>query len=197
MLNVTNLSCTIDRGHVRQPLFSGLTFAAGPSEILQVTGKNGAGKTTLLRTLLGLHRDYVGEITWSLERGPLYLGHARALKGRLTALENLHWLCCLHGQPSGTDTIKAALDRAGLGHQADEPCDNLSQGEQKRVCLARLFIQQADCWLLDEPMSALDVAGVKLLNETLANHVGSGGLLIITSHQPLAVGSRQIELEPA
>ena len=194
MLEATALSCSTARGRVSQPLFADLTFAAGQGEILQVTGKNGAGKTTLLKVLLGLHQDYEGEVVWSLDDYPLYIGHARGLKDRLTVLENLRWMCELHAQPCGSSDLKAALEKAGLGHQAGELCGNLSQGEQKRVCLARLFAQRAQCWVLDEPMSSIDAEGVSLMNHTLSDHAQSGGLVILTSHQPLAISSRQLDL---
>lgn len=193
MLEVSALSCR--RGDRR--LFSELDFQLDAGQLLHLRGSNGSGKTTLLRALCGLLRPEAGHIRWrgeSIERLAedyyrelLYLGHLNGIKGDLTALENLRIATRLAGRGYPSGEIEAALTRIGLGGFADLPCRMLSQGQKKRVALARLLLNQAPLWILDEPFTALDVGAVALLDELLRAHVESGGLVVLTTHQALTL----------
>lgn len=166
-------------------LLRNLSFSVARGELWQIEGPNGAGKTSLLRVLSGLSRyGFEGEVHRAAPL--LYLGHQSAVKALLTPRENLDW------HPSGdaaygAQQIAAALDSVGLGGCEDVPSHTLSAGQQRRVNLARLYLSRAPLWLLDEPFTAIDRAGVTALEGLLVRHVETGGGVVLTSHQPLGI----------
>ncbi len=164
---------------------------------MQVQGANGSGKTSLLRTLCGFITPDAGEILW---RGKsvsdlgedyraelLYLGHLNAIKDELSALENLQMSAGLAGYTVSEQQALAALRRMGLQRREHLPVRVLSQGQRRRVALARLLIGDAHLWILDEPLTALDVGAVGLMQELIGEHLSKGGMTIFTTHQPLHV----------
>ena len=191
MLEVVNLACA--RGD--RPLFRDLSFTLAPGELLHVRGENGSGKTTLLRTLCGLSQPAAGEIRWNNHRiqdlpedfreQVCYIGHGNAIHGDLTPVENLQFEACLGAE----DRVEAqpALASQGLGRVASLPSKLLSQGQKRRVALARLAVLQRTLWVLDEPFTALDIRAVDRLLAGLARHLDRGGLCILTSHQEVSV----------
>ena len=186
LLTVEGLECR--RGE--RTLFSGLDFRLEPGAIVWLRGANGQGKTTLLRTVAGLSRPEAGRILWS-EPHPvrtLYLAHANALKEELSALESLRFLRQLDGGTTGMAELDAALARVGMASRRSAPVRTLSQGQRRRVALARLALPgTAATWLLDEPFDALDAGGVEILNALLVGHARSGGGVVLTSHLPLTI----------
>lgn len=179
-LSVRDLACR--RGE--RVLFSGLDFDLAGGQWLHVRGANGVGKSTLLRTLAGLAAPVAGDIQWNEngESRALFLGHQAPLKRELTAQENLFF-----GIPGDTPShgITAALTRVGLKGRMHVPARFLSEGQKRRVALARLLLQPASLWLLDEPQNGLDSEGVELLGQLVGEHLASGGMAVVTSHQPL------------
>ena len=166
-------------------LFAGLNLSLVAGQLVQIEGANGAGKTSLLRILAGLSRyGFDGRVT---HRAPLlYLGHHGAVKALLTPRENLAWH--ISGEARWTDReIEEALAAVGLYGYEDVPSHALSAGQHRRVNLARLYLSRAPLWLLDEPFTAIDRAGVVALEERLAAHLGQGGAVLLTSHQPVRV----------
>jgi heme exporter protein A len=198
MLEVSNLACS--RGDHR--LFSGLGFALHPGQIMQVQGANGSGKTSLLRTLCGFLTPDEGEITWcggntrDLEEDyyaeVLYLGHLNAIKDELSALENLRISAGLSGVELDEKEAMNALRRMGLRRRERLPTKVLSQGQRRRVALARLLVSDAKLWILDEPLTALDVGAVALIQELVAEHLARHGMVIFTTHQPLEVAGAEM-----
>jgi heme exporter protein A len=188
LLTVEGLECR--RGE--RTLFSGLGFRLEPGAIVWLRGANGQGKTTLLRTLAGLSRPETGRILWG-EPQPvrmLYLAHANALKEELSALESLRFLRQLDGGMTDSVELAAALSRVGMASRRDAPVRTLSQGQRRRVALARLALPgTAPVWLLDEPFDALDAGGVEILNSLLAEHAGRSGGVLLTSHLPLTIAT--------
>ena len=186
-LRVRGLECR--RGD--RSLFSGLAFAVRSGELVWVRGANGQGKTTLLRTLAGLSAPESGEIAWAdtpTLRSFLYLAHANALKEDLTVDESLRFLLDLAGEPATGTELDAALGRFGLGSRRRAPVRTLSQGQRRRVALARLAVPSPPLtWLLDEPFDALDASGIDVLNALLVEHARRGGSVLLTSHVPLAI----------
>lgn len=190
-------------------LFENLDLSIGNGELLQLVGPNGAGKTTLLRLLAGLNRDYAGELLWRGEnlidvyadyaQQRLYMGHLSAVKKALTPIENMRWLSA--SWSVNDDDLWRALDEVQLFGYEETPCQQLSAGQQRRVGLARLALAQsgvgpAPLWILDEPFTALDKAGVAWLESRLQQHVESQGSVVITSHHALEsiAALRQLEL---
>jgi heme exporter protein A len=188
VLETLNLECT----RADRPLVSNLSFALDAGELLHVTGSNGSGKTTLLRTLCSLSRHSAGEIRWhgisidtlgdEYRRHLAYVGHSDALQGELSGEENLRVAAALVGavEPSA---IRGALERVGLRNIGDLPAKILSQGQKRRLALARLPLLARTLWILDEPFSALDAHSVRRLEGLLAEHLDAGGMIVITSHQ--------------
>lgn len=199
MLEVAELECR--RGD--RLLFSGLDFAVAEGTLLHVRGRNGSGKTTLLRSLCGLFTPDSGEIRWSgapirslredYRRELLYFGHLNGIKGDLTGIENLRVSATLDDDQASDDAIWGALGRIGLAGFEDLPTRMLSQGQKKRVALARLIVSGAPLWVLDEPFTALDLDAVDLLQGLIAQHVADSGLVVLTTHQEVPLTSGQIQ----
>jgi heme exporter protein A len=121
-------------------------------------------------------------------RNLVFIGHLNALKDDLTALENLRFAAALGGLPADREHALAGLDRFGVAHCAELPAKVLSQGQRRRVALARLALSpKVPLWILDEPFSALDVAAVSELERLLAAHIVSGGMVVLTTHQEVQV----------
>ena len=194
MLEARELLCERDE----RTLFSGLSFTLNAGEWVQITGSNGAGKTTLLRLLTGLSRPDAGEVLWqgqplhqvrdSYHQNLLWIGHQPGIKTRLTALENLHF----YHRDGDTAQCLEALAQAGLAGFEDIPVNQLSAGQQRRVALARLWLTRATLWILDEPFTAIDVNGVDRLTQRMAQHTEQGGIVILTTYQPLNVAESKI-----
>ncbi|HZW86336.1 MAG TPA: cytochrome c biogenesis heme-transporting ATPase CcmA [Gallionella sp.] len=193
MLEVSNLACS--RGD--HQLFSGLSFKLRPGQIMQVQGENGSGKTSLLRALCGFMMPAEGKITWhgtdirNLDEAyyaeVLYLGHLNAIKDDLSALENLRISAGLSGTELSENEALTALRSMGLKRRELLPTKVLSQGQKRRVALARLLVSGAALWILDEPLAALDVGAVLLIQELVTDHLRRQGMVIFTTHQPLEI----------
>jgi heme exporter protein A len=181
----------IERGDRR--LLSDVDLSVSGGEIWQLVGANGVGKTSLLRGLAGVARlGVTGEIRHA--GAFLYLGHASALKSSLSPVDNLRW----HPASDVTASVSqicealAAVNLAGYEYR---PVGSLSAGQQRRVALARLLLSDATLWLLDEPFTALDVAGCEWLEGCVRSHVNGGGATVFTSHQPSRFGALQQDLD--
>ena len=191
MLEVINLECI--RGERR--LFSGVNCQLQSGELLYLQGTNGSGKTSLLSVLCGLTQAAAGEVRWRGEsilrqeyREELcYLGHLNAIKEEFTPLENLLISARLSNQPLTEDQALDALDFIGLAGRADLACRYLSQGQKRRVALARLVHEKRALWVLDEPYVALDTAGVERVAGLIGRHLQQGGLVVLTTHQKVAI----------
>ncbi|WP_417473404.1 heme ABC exporter ATP-binding protein CcmA [Luteimonas mephitis] len=187
------------------PVFGPLDFDVDAGEALLVQGDNGAGKTTLLRVLAGLLAadagaiSIQGRLTSPASRAATlaYLSHLPALKADLSALENLEFLCGLHGRRP-TQTLEGAMAVVGLSGFEDSPARQLSAGQKKRLSLARLWLSPAPLWLLDEPYANLDLAGIELVNRMVQAHLREGGAALVTTHGAYAappVRTRLLTLE--
>ena len=183
LLVAENLRCIVGA----RALFVGLSFTVDPGELIEVRGANGCGKSTLLRCLVGLAVPDFGDVDRRVEAQ--YLGHRSGNSGRMTPLENLRWLAGLRGVERDGGLIEDALARVGLGDTAHAFCDSLSVGQQRRVSLARLLIAPSPLWILDEPLTSLDDAGVELVRELLAEHRSRGGAAVCATHRALTLGS--------
>ena len=191
LLSVHDLACT--RGE--RLLFKGMNFTVGSGELLLVQGGNGQGKTSLLRLLTGLSRPDQGEVRW---RGELiqrqrdtyhaemrYLGHANGVKEDLNPVENLRFAEGLQGRAFDAARATATLERLGLDRCLDLPCRVLSFGQRRRVALAAVLMATAKLWILDEPLTGLDVHAVALMEQLIRDHLAGGGLAVATTHQAL------------
>ena len=162
-----------------QAVFQPLDIALSAGQLLFVTGDNGSGKTTLLRLLAGIIQPSSGTVQNSADR-IAWLGHALAVKEDLSSLENLHFVRDFYG-PTAV-TVEQALQLTGLNRVALQPARTLSAGQRKRCALARLLLQSAPLWLLDEPYSNLDQAGIELVDTLLLQHIHNGGSAVVATH---------------
>ncbi len=203
MLEADDLACL--KGD--RMLFRGLALDLSAGELLRVAGPNGVGKTSLLRLLTGLALPEAGTVRWrgrpirsareEFHRELLHLGHAPALNDLLSPLENLRFACAAAGDEVDAETCMQALVRIGLADQLDLPARVLSQGQRRRVGLARLFLSsRRPLWVLDEPFTALDVGAVAELATTLSDHCAAGGMVVLTTHQdaPFALTPRVLDV---
>ena len=191
MLRVSQLSCS--RGN--KPLFVDVSFQIEPGQALHLEGDNGVGKTSLLRIVCGLSTADAGEVCWhdqtiqqnaaAFRSALFYLGHGLSLKEELTALENLMSDAAVSGRMLTPQQAMVALARMGLRGREHLPLRVMSQGQKRRTALARLLASQALLWVLDEPFVALDTKAVEGLRGLVAEHVGHGGMVLFTSHQPV------------
>ncbi len=180
-------------------IFRRLGFALEAGAALVLSGPNGSGKSSLLRLMAGLLPPFSGTLSWAGEaiaedpaahRARLHLiGHQDAVKPVLTVLEMVNFWAGLRGIDDGA--AAAAVERLGLAPLADAPCRLLSAGQKKRLSLARLLAGKAPLWLLDEPTTGLDAAATRNFENILAEHREAGGIVVATTHIPLALADAQ------
>lgn len=178
-------------------LLKDVNFDVARGQLVELRGSNGSGKTTLIRVLAGLTPPSSGKLCWqgapfsrgdeTYARQMAYLGHQNALGAELSATENLRFF--QHLQAGVMREPSDALQAWGLAHVSHLPVRRLSQGQRRRLALARVWSRQCSLWLLDEPCAALDEAGAKLLDARLTEHLEQGGAAIVATHRPLGVPS--------
>jgi heme exporter protein A len=194
MIEAVDLTC--ERGE--RLLFSGLSFSAENGTLLRIAGPNGTGKTSLLRMMCGLLEPTGGEIRWKggnirklreeYWKDLAYIGHLNGVKDDLTVRENLRVSVRVAGRSATEVQLAQALDAVGLAGFEDTMARFLSQGQRRRVALARLYVSEGvPLWILDEPFTALDVRGVAHLSALIARHIESGGTVVLTTHQEVPV----------
>ncbi|HJW50965.1 MAG TPA: cytochrome c biogenesis heme-transporting ATPase CcmA [Burkholderiaceae bacterium] len=194
MIEAVDLRC--ERGE--RLLFSGLSFSAERGTLLRIAGPNGTGKTSLLRIMCALLEPTAGEVRWKggnirrlredYWKDLVYIGHLNGVKDDLTVRENLRIAVGLGGRRATEGDLARALDAVGLAGFEDSMARFLSQGQRRRVAMARLYVSAAvPLWILDEPFTALDTRGVAALSELIAGHVGGGGTVVLTTHQEVPV----------
>lgn len=199
MLEAAQLAC--QRGEA--VLFRGLSFSLSPGEAVVIRGPNGSGKTSLLRILAGLATPIEGSVRWrgsdnarARQLEMAYIGHTPPLKDELTVLENLEIALALDAIPCERSALLEMVKTVGLAARRNLPVRHLSQGQRRRIGLARLMLSKRPLWLLDEPATALDVAGVSQFCVVLDRHLEAGGMALLSTHQelPLAKPPRVLEL---
>ncbi|MFK7860309.1 MAG: cytochrome c biogenesis heme-transporting ATPase CcmA [Granulosicoccus sp.] len=163
--------------------------------ILQIQGTNGSGKTTLLRAMIGLAEFDEGEVLWcgqpflkvrdALYAELLYLSHKPGISPGLTPLENIKALCPELGADC-RGVVESVLAELSIADRIDLPSAALSAGQKRRITLARLRLQAARLWVLDEPLTSLDKNGYDWVRQEIQRHVGLGGAVVFTTHQALS-----------
>ncbi len=189
--------CGLESVRGDRTLFSNLNGTLSAGEVLQIEGANGSGKTTLLRILCGLTRPTAGEVRWCgrdirLSSTPywadlVYVGHIPGLKDELTPIENLEMAGVLGGGDLPPER-EQALQRVGLSPEYGEiPCHHLSAGQKRRVALARLLMTDARVWIVDEPFTALDRDGRRMVEELVSAHAARGGMAVLSTHHAVTL----------
>jgi heme exporter protein A len=187
-------------------VLKGVSIDLEVGQLLHVSGPNGSGKTTLLRVVSGLLRPEQGTVSWhgrsissvrdEYQAQLAYASHEPALKGDLTALENLRFAVGLKRRVTAVE-LGSSLERTGVAGCADLPARVLSAGQRRRVAMARVLAMRAPLWLLDEPFTNLDAAGSDLMTALLLDHVGAGGSALVVAHHDLSLSCTMRRLELA
>lgn len=197
LLSTHSLTCIREE----RILFEHLSFSVNAGDIIQIEGPNGAGKTSLMRILAGLSMPYDGNVNF-LDRDIfqdkefyhqelLYLGHKAGVKDELTATENLEFNLALHGMPA--NEAENTLQEVNLLGFEDAFASQLSAGQHRRISLARLWQSRHKIWILDEPFTAIDKAGVTKLEALFMQHADRGGCIILTTHQDLILCADRVK----
>lgn len=183
-------------------VFESLDFAVESGEALVLTGPNGSGKSSLIRIMAGLLAAVEGRIDWNghaVAEAPEdhharlhYVGYQDAIKPVMSVRENLAFWAGLRGP---LDRVQQALETVGLGGIADMPAQFLSSGQRRRLSLARIVASEAELWLLDEPTVGLDRDAVGILEALIAEHRAAGGMAVLATHQPIALGGDERGLD--
>lgn len=200
MLEVRDLTAIRDD----RELFESVSFSVSAGDLVQVEGRNGSGKTTMLRIITGLGDSEAGEILWkgvetrkdrdAFHQDLLFIGHQTGVKKELTAFENLSFYQQLNGSTGVTeDDIWMALAKVGLAGKEDIPAGKLSAGQQRRVALARLWLSRHPLWILDEPLTAIDKQGIKVIEALFVEHTQNGGMVLFTTHQDMFTEMDQLK----
>lgn len=165
-------------------VFSGLSFALAAGQYAELRGPNGSGKSSLLRLLAGLVPAAAGTVAAEPADGKAlpqhchYIGHHDALKNAMTVRENIAFWACMLGGTQGGDSLAAFK----MQRLADDPVQLLSAGQRRRLSLSRLLAAPRPIWLLDEPMTALDVESQKTLAGIVDRHLAEGGIALAAIH---------------
>lgn len=188
MLEVQSLECVRDD----RRLFSALSFTVAEGEVLQIEGANGCGKTSLLRIICGLRQAEGGQTLWCGEpiqsnredyySSMVYIGHLPCIKAELTVAENVRSLLDTRSLAVSDSVLENALAKVGLATYDDVAGKALSSGQRRRILLAFIYLAEAKLWILDEPLTALDVQGVALMESMIIEHRAAGGSVVFTTH---------------
>jgi heme exporter protein A len=201
MLEIKSLECVRDD----RLLFRDLSFSVAEAQVLQIEGTNGSGKTSLLRIICGLRLAEAGQVLWRGEpiassredyyADMVYIGHLPCIKGDLTVLENVRSLLDTRSLSLSNAEIEVALEKVGLATYEDVPSKALSSGQRRRILLAFVELSQAKLWILDEPLTALDVHGVALMESMIVQHKNAGGSVIFTTHHGMQLDCEMSSIE--
>lgn len=172
-------------------LFRALSFAAAPGAFLELRGANGSGKTSLLRLIAGYLKPRAGSVRFEGAEEPAlavhFLGHQNGLKGAASVAAHLRYWADLFDGEAAPNALANALERVGLAKHAQLPARVLSQGQARRLALARLMVATRPVWLLDEPAAGLDSEGRETLKNLMQSHCRAGGIVIAAVHEPLGL----------
>jgi len=173
-------------------VFDQLSFTVKAGQALHIGGANGSGKSSLLRQLAGLLPLAAGTLAhpFTPSRQIHYLGHEDGLKAAFSVAETLAFEAAL----AQTDVPPKLLADLGLAGCDWQFVGDLSAGQKHRLTLARLRLDRRPLWLLDEPLTALDESGRKLVDDLAAAHLARGGMIIAASHEALAFADERLHL---
>ena len=170
-------------------LFHNISFDINHGEALHIKGRNGSGKSTLIRIILGITEPVKGTLENKSTKEICYLGHKNALKTYLTLDDNIHLM-----QLGNSEMLKSYLDKLELNKYRDVTVSNLSFGQQKKLALLRVFLNNSDLIILDEPFVGLDDGALSILTSFLNNELNNNKSLVFTSHIPCNINSKILEM---
>jgi putative ABC transport system ATP-binding protein len=178
VLEVVDLSRSLDTSDGPKPLLRGINFRLMRGQVLTVVGPSGAGKSTLLRMLNRLDEPTGGQV---LLQGEDYRSiDPRKLRRRVgmvmqraylflgTAAMNVAYGPAQDGLTLSEAQIGKLLDQVGMSGYANRDVATLSGGEAQRISIARALANEPEVLLLDEPTSALDPDAKQGIEQLLA-----------------------------
>ena len=191
-ISINSLYCAIDS----KVILSDINFNLNSGQSITITGPNGVGKTLLLNTIVGFKSIFKGKISINkinLSNDPSnrqeqigYYGHKTSLQTGLSVMENMeYWKAYYNSNANTGDLIK-------FWELPNKFVENCSEGQRKRISLARLSLMKRNIWLLDEPTTNLDLVGNEKFLELLTSHLETGGISIIATHEPSQFGGNKI-----
>ena len=170
-------------------LFHDLSFCLNKGKALHICGDNGSGKSTLIRIILGITKQTKGELQISSTKGISYLGHKNAIKNYLSVEDNIV-LMQLHNHKD----LNKYIEILNLKKYLDVLVANLSFGQQKKLALLRIFLNNSDIIILDEPFVGLDNETQKILSNFLNEQLENNKILIFTSHISCEINSEALNI---
>lgn len=181
-----------------------LGLEVGAGQLLMLRGHNGAGKSSLLRCLAGLLPWHAGSLEWCgaalspqnpvYQRQLAYMGHQAGMSDTLTGMENLRFALDLMAVNWNEARVQAALQALSLTELIARPFGRLSQGQRRRLGLARVLLGERALWLLDEPDNCLDAQGEHYLGQALEQHLAGGGMAVVASHRNLVLPTSSVSV---
>ena len=184
MLEIKNLSIV----KANQQLFKDLNLNLSSKDIVEVIGKNGSGKTSLLKILAGIYVAKSGEHNTNKFK-KIFLPASGGMREELSPLQVLKFFLNCDKNLAST-----ALCKMGLQSKINSPIYNLSEGQKKRIMLARIKYSCVDLLLLDEPFNALDKVAKKEFAELLYQFCSNGGMVIVTTHIPIKIALNKLQV---
>ena len=170
-------------------LFHNISFDIKHGEALHIKGRNGSGKSTLIRIILGITEPIKGTLENKSTKEICYLGHKNALKTYLTLDDNINLM-----QLGNCGMLKSYLDELELNKYRDVTVSDLSFGQQKKLALLRVFLNNSDLIILDEPFVGLDDSAHTVLTSFLNNELDKNKSLVFTSHITCNINSKILEI---
>ena len=185
IVNAENISYKVNDNK----LFHNLSFVIEEGEAMHVKGSNGSGKSTLIRIILGITKQTKGNILVNTNKEICYLGHKNALKNYLSLEDNI-----LLMDLNKHSDLKQYIELLGFKKILDVNVANLSYGQQKKLALLRLFLNESDLIVLDEPFVGLDKETQEILNNFLVSQLNKNKAIIYTSHISCPIDSKELLL---
>lgn len=188
MIEVKDLKFTYI--NAKEKTIKGLSFSVKKGEIFGFLGPSGAGKSTTQKILIGILKDYKGNVKvrgkeikdWNkdfYERVGISF-ELPSLYRKLTALENLNFIKSFY--EGKTQDSMELLEMVGLEDKANLKVSQYSKGMKMRLGFARAFIHKPELLFLDEPTSGLDPVNAKNIKEIILNKKREGKTIFLTTH---------------
>ena len=180
------------KGYGRRPVLWDLNITIDKAECVALFGANGAGKTTLLKVLSAQARADAGtvyvaqfDVRSQAAKTARHVGlvsHRHMLYEDMTGMENLRFYGRMFGLQHLHQRVSDALHAVHMERHANQRVRSLSNGQQKRLALARAILHRPSLLLLDEPEAGLDAEGVELLGGLVQRWASDGGSVLMTTH---------------
>ena len=191
LLNVSSLSFHYQP---QVPVLTNLTFSVLDGEIVGLLGKNGVGKTTTLKLILGLLPIEKGSIclgSYSLDLHPLqykkqisYVSDSHDIYNNLSGKEYLNFIADMYEVPSKTrgEIYTPLIEAFQVEKYLNSPIKKLSHGTKQKIAIIASLVNDPLLWVLDEPMTGLDVEAVQVLKKLIQSRATFGKSVLFSSH---------------